>query len=388
MLCDAILRTILNNSYSGALQQKRQDSIVMGKNNKSSDRKFSALISRFIPDSFILMMAAAVLLGFLWPQGGLSDGPLQLGLVTSVGIALVFFLHGANLDSSALLSGLKQWRVHGVVQATTFIFFPLLCIAIYYLSAPVLDEKLRIGLFFIGAVPSTIASSVAMTALAKGNIPVAVFNASVSGLFGMLATPIIMTWIGTNHIEFSLIDAFYGIALQLLLPFILGQISRPLTANFIKRHKGWIGKIDRIVIALIVFGSFAKATADQAWSNISLSDIIIVIFLVGAILGCALLFTTKISNIMGLNQADEAAVVFCGSKKSLAAGAPMAQILFAGNPALSMIVLPLMVYHQLQLMVCAILAKGYANKAAAKELELTQIPSENPPAVALEVKRK
>lgn len=328
-------------------------------------RGIRTLAARFMPDPFVLLMLGAVVLGFLWPQGALAEGPPSLGTVTTFGISLVFFLHGAKLNPAALVSGLGQWQVHVLIQLTTFVLFPLLCYAIYRLTGSLLPTDLGIGLYFLGAVPSTIASSVAMTALARGNVPVAVFNASISGLIGMVATPFLMTLIGTRLVELSLIEAVRDIALQLLLPFALGQWSRPITAAFIARHSVWIGRTDRFVIALIVYGSFAKATADNAWSGIAATDIAIVIALVVAVLFTAIAATRFAARRLGLSRADEAALVFCGSKKSLATGAPMAQVLFAGSPSLSMVVLPLMIYHQVQLTVCAVLAGRYAAAAEA-----------------------
>ena len=323
---------------------------------------------RFLPDRFVMLMVLAVILAFLFPQLGVSDGPLRLGWVTSAGISVVFFLHGANLAADKLDTGLKNWRVHLLIQTTTFMVFPLIGLAVYFSLKSLLPSTLLLGLFFVAALPSTVSSSVAMTAIARGNVPVAVFNATLSGLLGMVITPALMSIVtATGQGEFSVIEAMIDIARTLLLPFALGQLARPLLRDLLVRYKSVTSKIDRGVILLIVFNSFAESKAGGVWSQFSLLEFAITVALVLACLGLAFAYTILASRQMKLPPEDEAAAVFCGSTKSLANGAPIAQILFAGSPALGLIMLPLMLYHQLQLMACAVLAQNYARRADANQ---------------------
>ena len=321
----------------------------------------SSRLARFVPDTFVLLMLGAVALALLWPAGGVPGGPLRLEVVTPLGIALVFFLHGANLAPRALYAGFSNWRVHLLVQGATFVMFPVLGFALFAATRTLLPQALGLGFFFLAALPSTISSSVAMTALGRGNVPAAVFNASLSGLIGMIVTPLLLGLLGsraTGHIDVG--HAIGDIALTLLLPFALGQVSRPLTAGFIARHKAWLGRLDRGVILLIVYGSFASSTASGTWSQFEIADFVVTAVLVLALLAVALTLTRLIARSLGLSRADEVTAVFCGSKKSLANGAPMAQILFAGSASMGLLMLPLMLYHQAQLMVCAVLARRYA----------------------------
>ncbi|MEM5517689.1 bile acid:sodium symporter family protein [Henriciella sp. AS95] len=318
---------------------------------------------KFIPDRFVLLMIGAVILALIFPQLGTSDGPLRLGTVTEWGIALVFFLHGANLDRQKLVTGLKNWRVHLLIQTTTFVVFPILGLILYFSLRQTLPEFLLLGFFFVAALPSTVSSSVAMTALARGNVPVAVFNATLSGLLGMIITPALMSIVtATGETNFSVLDAMVDIAITLLLPFILGQLARPLIKTLLVKYKSITSKIDRGVILLIVFSSFAESTAGGVWSQFSLVEFVVTIALVLVFLGLAFSYTIFASKRLSLPLDDESATVFCGSTKSLANGAPIAQILFAGNPSLGLIMLPLMLYHQLQLMACAVMAQRYARK--------------------------
>ena len=323
-------------------------------------------MTRFLPDRFVTLMVASAVLGFLLPELGASDGPLRLGLVTKFGIAFVFFLHGANLAPENLVAGVKNWKVHALIQATTFVMFPILGLVIYFGLAPVLPESSRLGFFFLAALPSTISSSVAMTVLGKGNVPAAVFNATLSGLLGLFLTPIMISIVtATASVQFSLLDAIINIALTLLAPFVVGQIARPVIKAFLTKNKPVISWIDRSVILLIVFTSFATSTAGGIWSRFSGLEITATLALVLILLAVAFSFTVFTSRRLNLSREDEVAAVFCGSTKSLANGAPIAQILFAGSPVLGVILLPLMLYHQLQLVGCALMAQRYARQAEA-----------------------
>lgn len=325
-------------------------------------------MKRFLPDRFVTLMVIAALLGFLLPGLGASDGPLRLDLVTKIGIGLVFFLHGANLAPENLIAGLKKWKVHVLIQATTFAIFPIFGVIIFWGLAPVLPESLRLGFFFLAALPSTISSSVAMTVLGRGNVPVAVFNATLSGLLGLVLTPAMVSIVvATGSVQFSLVDAVINIALTLLAPFVVGQLARPLIKSVLMKNKRFVSLLDRGVILLIVFTSFASSTAGGIWSAFSAMEFTATIVLVLVLLGLAFGFTILASRRLGLSREDEVAAVFCGSTKSLANGAPIAQILFAGSPLLGVILLPLMLYHQLQLVGCALLAQRYAKRAEASD---------------------
>jgi sodium/bile acid cotransporter 7 len=317
-------------------------------------------------DGFLISMASAVLFALLWPQLGASDGPLHLDLVTEIGIAFVFFLHGAALSPQALKSGAAHWRLHMLVQSTTFLLFPIVGFGLWFATKGLMADGLRLGFFYLCALSSTISSSVAMTGIARGNVAVAVFNATLSGLIGMIATPFLVGLVSaTGAGGPSIGGAILDIVKTLLIPFALGQLCRPLIGGWIGRNKKVTSTLDRGVIVLIVYNSFCESTLSGLWSKFSVATFVLVSGLALLLLVFALLYTTLLSRWMGLSKADEAAAVFCGSKKSLANGAPIAKILFAGNPAIGMIMLPLLLYHQIQLIVCANLARRYAERAKA-----------------------
>ena len=314
-------------------------------------------------DGFVLIMLAAIAVALAAPELGTGDGPLHLGLVTSLGVALVFFLHGAALSRDKLVAGAKHWRLHTFVQLFTYVVFPLIGAVLMFALHDRLPADLLLGVFFLCALPSTVSSSVAMTSMARGNVPGAIFNATISGLIGMALTPLLMGLvISASGASMPLGKALTGVALQLLLPFALGQLARPVIGAWLGRRKAITSKIDRGVIVLIVYSSFCDATAEGLWHQYSWQTIAAVMALAAVLLFAILATTTFVARRLGFSVEDEITAVFCGSKKSLANGIPMAKILFAGHPALGLLVLPLMVYHQLQLIVCSVMASRYANR--------------------------
>jgi sodium/bile acid cotransporter 7 len=312
-------------------------------------------------DGFLVAILAAVGLAFAAPGLGADGGPLHLDVVTTIGIGIVFFLHGAALSPEAVKAGAANWRLHLFVQSSTYILFPLIGFAVFLLGRDVLAYEVRLGFFYLCAISSTISSSVAMTALGRGNVPGAIFDATLSGLIGMVLTPFLMSLViaaGAGHLP--LLPAIGAVFVKLLLPFAAGQALRSLIAPAIARNKGWISKVDRGVIVLIVYGAFCNSAVAGLWSRYDPLLIAGVVAMVAALLAIVLTVTTLGARALGFSREDEVAAVFCGSKKSLANGAPIASVLFGSSPAMGMIMLPLLLYHQLQLIVCAVLARRYA----------------------------
>ncbi len=315
------------------------------------------------PDGFLLAMLVAVGLALVAPNVGAKGGLIPFGAITQLGIAIVFFLHGANLSPSALRAGAANWRLHVFIHATTFVMFPALGFLIYRLSGSALPPDMRLGVFYLAALCSTISSSVAMVAIARGNLAAAVFDATLSGLIGMVLTPILMSLVvphGAGHLP--VLQSIGDVALKLLAPFAAGHLLRPFLVPRLASRKSWITKLDRGVIVLIVYTAFCDSTAAGVWSRYGFEPLVTVAVVVAALLACALVTTTLVSRSLGFSREDEITAVFCGSKKSLANGAPIANTLFAGSPSMGAILLPLMIYHQLQLIVCSILARRYAER--------------------------
>ena len=317
-----------------------------------------ALWGRIKPDWYlILIISAGALASVLPARGDVADG---LGLATKIAIAMVFFLHGARLPREAVLAGLTHWRLHLTIFAATFVLFPALTLGFTFLPAWTSPPELAAGLILLGCLPSTIQSSIAFVSVARGNVPAAVAAASASNLVGVFLTPALVGVL--MHAEGAISPgAFWSIMIQLLLPFVAGQALRPWIGATVARHGALLGKLDRGTIILIVYVAFSSAVVDGVWSRLRGLDLVRLLAICVVLLAAVLALTTLAARRLGFDTADEIAIVFCGSKKSLASGAPIAAALF--TPAVAGVaMIPLMVFHQLQLMVCAALAQRYARR--------------------------
>ncbi|MEO7917743.1 MAG: bile acid:sodium symporter family protein [Dokdonella sp.] len=319
-------------------------------------------LRRFI-DGYTLALLGTMALASVLPVSGAAARALDV--VSVIAIAALFFLHGARLSREAIIAGLVNWRLHGVVLLATFALFPLLGFVAQPLLREVLTPNLVLGVLFLCAVPSTVQSSIAFTSMARGNVPAAVCSASASNLVGVFATPMLVGALLSSHGQTgSPLQAIGAIVLQLLLPFVVGHLLRPWLRDALARNEKLVGYSDRGTVLLIVYIAFSASVVDGLWRQASLSMLLATVIVVGVLLALVLAITTFASRRLGFAREDEIVIVFCGSKKSLATGLAMAKILFAGNPALGMIVLPVMLFHQIQLMVCAVLAQRYARRSA------------------------
>ena len=322
-------------------------------------------MTRFLPDRFTMMLVATVILASILPISG--EPAEYFGLATKLAIALLFFLHGARLSRDVVIAGILHWRLHLAILLVTFGLFPLLGVALGFIPESILPAPLYMGVLFLCVLPSTVQSSIAFTSMAGGNVPAAICSASASNIFGMFLTPLLVGFlftVGGHGGGFSL-DAFLQIFLQLLLPFIVGQVLQPWIGERIRARKKLLSPVDRGSILMVVYLAFSDAVIEGIWHTFSLRDIGVVIIINILLLALVLCVTMFGSRLLGFGKADEITITFCGSKKSLASGVPMAGAIFAGQ-SIGAIVLPIMLFHQIQLMVCAVLAQRYARKAHEK----------------------
>lgn len=313
------------------------------------------------PDWFLLGIVVSLALAWLFPEAGAKGGLLAPELTNKLGVALVFYLHGLTLSLAALKQGMLLFRLHLLVQLTTFLVFPLLALALYHATRGLLPEGFRAGIVYLGALPSTVSSSVALTAAARGNVPAAVFNATVSSLLGVVATPLWLALVlGASGRSLPFGGVVLDLCVLLILPLVLGQLSRPWLAAFAARHKAKLGVVDRVTILFLVYTSFCDSVKGRVWSEHGLSLVLVTVALSALLLVTVLSFTTGSAKLLRFSTEDRIAAVFCGSKKTLASGVPMAQLIFGADPALGLILTPILVYHPLQLVVCGVLAGRFA----------------------------
>lgn len=324
-----------------------------------TERASGGWLSRLKVDRYLLLIVSMVVLASFLPARGQAAS--VAGWATKLAIGLVFFLHGARLSREAVIGGLTHWRLHLVVLAATFGVFPLLCLGLAALPAWITPPALAGGLVFLGCLPSTIQSSIGFTVIARGNVAAAVAAASASNLLGILITPILVGLLLHAKGAVSSSSA-WAIVLQLLAPFLAGQILRRWIGGLVSAHARLLQIVDRGSILLVVYTAFSSAVVEGVWSQIGALDLARLLILCGALLGAVLAATWLTARTLGFSKPDEIAIVFCGSKKSLASGVPMAGVLFPAATA-GLALLPLMLFHQIQLMACAVIAQRYANRA-------------------------
>jgi sodium/bile acid cotransporter 7 len=318
--------------------------------------------SRYLPDNFTLALVATVTLASLWPASGATAHFFER--VTTVAIGLLFFLHGAKLSREAVLGGIMHWRLHLLVFGATFVMFPLLGLALKPVLTPLVTPELYTGVLFLCVLPATVQSAIAFTSMARGNMPAAICSASASTMLGVFITPLLVNLIVVPHgAAGASFDAIGRILLQLMVPFMAGHLLRPWIGGWIKRRASVLTLVDRGSILLVVYTAFSAAVIEGLWKQVPMSALAGLLLVCAVLLALALCVTTWASRALGFDKADEITIVFCGSKKSLASGIPMAKVLFASH-AVGAIVLPLMLFHQMQLMVCAVLAQRYARRRA------------------------
>ena len=318
---------------------------------------------RTLLDPFIVALLGTVVLASLLPARGVF-APLFGGLADAAIIAL-FFLHGAKLSREAIIAGASNWRLHAAVFASTFLVFPMLGYGVSKL--PFLTPPVASGLLFLTLLPSTVQSSIAFTAIARGNVAAAVCSASFSNLIGIVVTPLLVALTmggGGGALSWHSVES---IALQLLLPFALGHALRPWIGGLVSRHKALVTLVDRGSILLVVYSAFGAAVVEGLWHRLSPASLGLIALCCCAILAAILCLTWLAGRLFGFTREDAIVLLFCGSKKSLASGVPMAGVLFP--PAqVGVAILPLMLFHQLQLFACALIARHYAGHPITQEM--------------------
>ena len=319
----------------------------------------ASLFAKLPIDPYLLLLIGTVGLAWIAPVEG-SVAALTDEAVGGA-VALLFFLYGARLAPQTVWAGIFHWRLQAAVFLSTYALFPLIGLALYSgLRGRILPDA-ALGLLYLCLLPSTVQSSIAFTSIARGNLAAAVCSASLSNIAGVFITPALVVLLLPAASGGVSARAVFDIASQLLLPFVAGQALRPWIGGWLSRRPVLTGVVDRGSVLLVVYAAFSAGMAAGIWSKVSASDLALILSLDLFVLGLVIASTTLASRWLGFSVEDEIAVVFCGSKKSMAGGIPMATILFSGH-AVSLIVLPLMLFHQAQLFVCAALARRYAGR--------------------------
>lgn len=323
---------------------------------------------RLLFDNFTLILIAVVLAATVLPAHG--SGAVFFEWATTLAIGLLFFLHGAKLSRQAIVAGAMHWRLHLLVFAFTFALFPLIGWVLEPVLVPLLGMPLFIGILYLCALPGTVQSAIAFTAIARGNVPAAICSASASSLIGIALTPMLLKLLldaeGASG-TMPMLDAVINISAQLLLPFLAGHLLRPWIGTWIDRNQSWLKNVDQSSILLVVYTAFSASVVGGLWDTVPPATLVTLTLVCCALLALVLAATTWLARTLGFNKEDEITIVFCGSKKSMATGVPMAQVLFTAG-AIGPALLPLIIFHQIQLMACAVMAQQYARRLESTTL--------------------
>lgn len=316
-------------------------------------------MNKLLPDKFILIIASTIVIAYIFPQLGAPGGAIPLDKVTSAGIALIFFFYGLKLSPDKIKAGLKNWRLHILIQSGTFLIFPLLVLAVRPLMHTEEHQSLWLAVFFLSALPSTVSTSVVMVSIAKGNIPAAIFNASLSGVIGIIITPLWMSlFIHQQHSNASFIDIYLQLIFQIALPLTLGLLLQKKWGSWAVKNSKKINVFDKTIICLIVYKSFAASFIANVFADISWADIIILLIIVTVLFACVYGIIFLIAWLLDFSKEDRTAALFCGSKKSLVHGTVFSKVLFGNAANTGVLLLPLMMFHAMQILIVSAIAAG------------------------------
>lgn len=327
------------------------------------------MLRRLIPDPFILALLATVALATILPAHGAFAGAVDVAATAA--IVLLFFFHGAKLPREAIVEALGHWRLHLTILACTFVMFPLLVLLLQWLAPGLLPSRLWTGMLFMAALPGTVQSAVAFTSIARGNVAAAIASSSASQLIGIFLTPPLVGLLADAHGGTVDTAGVGRIFLVLFAPFVVGHLLRPWIGAWVSRNRKLIALSDRSAILLAVYGAFSAAVIEGIWSRLPLPVLGMLVVVCLAILAFALAFTSGVARLLGFSRADRIAIMFCGTKKSIVQGVPMARVLFA--PAdVGLILMPILLFHQFQLMACAWIARRYATQGESAQTDGAQ----------------
>jgi len=308
-------------------------------------------------DKFVLAIVGSILLAWFFPEWGSPESGIPLDLIASIGISLIFFFYGLKLSSQEIKIGLRNWKLHILVQTTTFLVFPLIVLFFYSFIKTENGQTLWLAFLFLAALPSTVSSSVVMVSIAKGNIPAAIFNASISGLIGIVVTPL---WMGLflkqTTIDFNLGEIYFKLITEILLPVVIGIFLQRYWGRFARKYSRYLTLFDKSIILLIIFKSFSHSFENQVFSAVDILDLFLIVTVVVALFFLIYFLTLSISRLLKFTIEDQITAQFCGTKKSLVHGTVFAKILFQQSATTGIMLLPIMIFHPIQILIISFVA--------------------------------
>ncbi|WP_458627177.1 bile acid:sodium symporter family protein [Winogradskyella sp. PC D3.3] len=310
-------------------------------------------------DKFVISIIIVIVLAYFFPEWGIESSQIPIDAISAIGISLIFFFYGLKLNPTQLKAGLKNWKLHLLVQGSTFLLFPLLILVLRPLIQNEEQETIWLAFFFLAALPSTVSSSVVMVSMANGNIPAAIFNASISGIIGIAVTPL---WMGLfvehSQADFDFMDIYIKLIVQIILPVILGLLLQRFFGEFARKHSSKLTLFDKSIILLIIYKSFASSFYNNMFRAVSLLDLLLLLTGVLLLFVTVFFLTGFMAKKLNLNKEDQITAQFCGTKKSLVHGTVFSKILFGNMATIGVILLPLMLFHAIQILIISVIASN------------------------------
>jgi len=312
-------------------------------------------------DKFVLSLIAVIGVAYIFPQWGSQDSSVPIDTMATVGISVIFFFYGLKLSPNKLRAGLKNWKLHALVQIATFLIIPILVLLFHPFLQSKEQELIWLAFFFLAVLPSTVSSSVVMVSMAKGNIPAAIFNASISGIIGIVITPLWMgLFIGGTQTDFDFTDIYIKLVLQIILPVVIGLLLQRFLGTWAQRHNSKLTLFDKSIILLIIYKSFAESFSENIFNAVSVWDLLVIGIAALVLFLMAYSITGLVSKKLRFDREDQITAQFCGTKKSLVHGTVFSKILFGNMASIGIILLPLMIYHALQILILSVVATRMA----------------------------
>ncbi|SFD11256.1 bile acid:sodium symporter family protein [Algibacter pectinivorans] len=308
-------------------------------------------------DKFVLSIIGVIIVAYFFPEWGVSESKIPIDTISTVGISLIFFFYGLKLSPAKLKAGLKNWKLHLLVQSATFLIFPMLVLGCRPLIQNETQETIWLAFFFLAALPSTVSSSVVMVSMAKGNIPAAIFNASISGIIGIALTPLWMgLFVNDAQTDFDFTTIYVKLIVQIILPVVLGLLLQRFFGSFVQKHNAKLTLFDKSIILLIIYKSFAESFTENIFSSVSILDLLFLFVAVLLLFLLVFIVLGFLSRKMDFNKEDQITAQFCGTKKSLVHGTVFSKIIFGNMATIGIILLPLMLFHATQILIVSVLA--------------------------------
>ncbi len=314
-------------------------------------------------DSFVIFISVTIVLAYFFPQWATQGGNFSINTISTVGVSLIFFLYGLKLSPEKLKAGLNNWKLHLLVQTSTFLLFPLILLLFYPWVHAQQQETLWLALFFLAALPSTVSSSVVMVSIAKGNVPGAIFNASLSGIIGIAVTPL---WMGLflhdGNTNFDFTEIYLKLLLEIIAPVVAGLFLHRFIGKYAQQYSARLANFDKAIILLIVYKSFAESFINNVFDSVSVLTLLLLTVIIFILFFVVYFLTGYLARIAGFSLPDQITTQFCGTKKSLVHGTVFSKVLFGNTATVGIMLLPLMLFHALQIFIISMIASKLSTR--------------------------